>query len=105
MSFEVVFSPEAEADLERLFDFALERELRSATGDLGVPERALQAIRDASYILSRSPFSCRKVGAGSFVRELVIPFGRDGYVALFEIVDERTVLIGAVRHQRESDYH
>lgn len=105
MSFRVVFSPEAEADLERLFDFALERELRSAAGDLSVPERALQAIRDASYILARSPFSCRKVGAGSFVRELIIPFGRYGYVALFEVVDDGTVLIGAVRHQRESDYH
>lgn len=39
------------------------------------------------------------------MRELVIPFGAQGYVALFEIVDAYTVVIGAVRHQRESDYH
>jgi plasmid stabilization system protein ParE len=35
----------------------------------------------------------------------VIAFGSSGYVALFEIVDDKTVIIGAVRHQREDDYH
>lgn len=78
MTYAVVFSAEADADLERLFDAALERELASAAGDLDVPARALQAIEDACYMLARSPFSCRKVGAGSFVRELIIPFRRYG---------------------------
>jgi plasmid stabilization system protein ParE len=105
VTYRVVFSREAAEDLEWLFDFALQRELQSETGDLGIPERAIGAIRDACLILSRSPFSCRKAGPGSFVRELIIPFGRDGYVALFEVIDDRTVLIGAVRHQREDDYH
>jgi plasmid stabilization system protein ParE len=36
---------------------------------------------------------------------LIIPFGHTGYVALFEIVDSKTVIIGAVRHQREDDDH
>ena len=40
-----------------------------------------------------------------FLRELIIPFGASGYVALFEIDDSHTVTILAVRHQRESDYH
>jgi plasmid stabilization system protein ParE len=35
----------------------------------------------------------------------VINFGRSGYVALYEIVDDSTVIIGAIRHQREDDYH
>ena len=39
------------------------------------------------------------------IRELIIPFGHTGYVALFEIVDNHTVIIGAIRHQREDDYH
>jgi hypothetical protein len=39
------------------------------------------------------------------MREFIISFGAQGYVALFEIVDAETVIIGAVRHQRESDYH
>jgi len=36
---------------------------------------------------------------------LVIPFGASGYVALFEIDDDNTVTILAVRHHREDDYH
>ncbi|NTU94105.1 MAG: type II toxin-antitoxin system RelE/ParE family toxin, partial [Chlorobiaceae bacterium] len=32
-------------------------------------------------------------------------FGNSGYVALFEIQEERMVTILAVRHQREDDYY
>jgi plasmid stabilization system protein ParE len=105
MLYEVEFSPAADEDLQRLFDFALARELQSETGDLENPSRALQAIADALKLLASSPFSCRKVGVSPFVRELVIPFGRAGYVALFEIVSRNKIIIGAVRHQREDDYH
>ena len=105
MTFKVEFSLAALADLERLFDFLLQRELDSASGDLDLPDRALKAIRDGLAFLSSSPFACRKAGESPFVRELVITFGATGYVALYEIVDDRTVIIGAVRHQREDDYH
>ena len=105
MKYKVEFSQAAAADLEQLFDFALQRELSSETGDLDIPDRAVQAIKDGMAFLASSPFSCRKVGTSSFVRELIIPFGRTGYVALFEIVDSNTVIIGAIRHQLEDDYH
>ena len=105
MTYSVQFSAAAQADLERLFDFILQRELDSASGDLDIAERALQAIKDGVAFLRSSPFGCRKLGASPFVRELVITFGSAGYVALYEIVDDRTVIIGAVRHQREDDYH
>lgn len=105
MTYAVLFSDAATQDLEELFDFALQRELNSETGDLGAPARALQAIRDGIAFLATSPFACRKVGSSPFLRELVIPLGRSGYVALFEIVDQSTVVVGAVRHQREDDYH
>lgn len=105
MSYEVIFSRAAAADLERLFDHVLEREMRSAAGDWALAERAIAAIRQACEFLAHSPFSCRKAGVSPFVRELIIPFGASGYVALFEICDERTVVVGAVRHQREEDYH
>lgn len=39
------------------------------------------------------------------MRELLIPFGSAGYVVLFQIEDSRTVILAAVRHQREEDYH
>lgn len=105
MTYSVRLTREAEADLLRLFDFLIERELASETGDLDLAARALDAIQAGLRLLERFPFTCRKAGGGPFLRELVIPFGHSGYVALFEIVDDRTVLVGAVRHQREDDYH
>lgn len=105
MTFRVEFSLAAQADLERLFDFVLQRELDSASGDLDLPERALKAIQEGIAFLRLSPFACRRAGVSPFVRELVITFGGSGYVALYEIVDSRTVIIGAVRHQREDDFH
>lgn len=101
MTYSVRFTPEAEADIIRLYEFILQRD----DDDWDLAERALQAIKDAVRSLEISPFSFRKAALNSpFVRELVIPFGGTGYVALFEIEDSRTVTIPAVRHQREEDY-
>lgn len=105
MTHQVLFSPDAVEDLERLFDHLLERELSSPTGDLDIPARAIEAIERAGQLLAHSPFSCRKVGDSAFLRELIIPFGGTGYVALFEIRSSDQIIVGAVRHQRESDYH
>jgi plasmid stabilization system protein ParE len=99
--FAVRFTQEAEADLLRLFDYLLER-------DIGAAERAELAIAKAVELLQIFPFSCRKAGGGAgeaFLRELIIPFGNSGYVALFEIEAGGHVTILAVRHQREDDYH
>ena len=96
---------DAEADLERLFDFVLERELERSGGDFDLAEQALLAIRAGLATLKTSPFTCRKAAQSPFLRELVIPFGRSGYVALFEIVDPGNVVVATVRHQLEDDYH
>jgi len=105
VSFRVRFTREAQADLERLFDFVLERELARDSGDLALAERALLAIRSGVATLKTSPFTCRKAGQSPFLRELIIPFGRTGYVALFEIEGAADVIVTAVRHQLEDDYH
>lgn len=105
MSYRVRLTREAAEDLERLFDFVLQRELQCHDGDLELAERALQAIEDGISSLGRSPFTCRKAGQSPFMRVLVIAFGRSGYVALFEIVDSANVVVAAVRHQLEDDYH
>ena len=98
-AFRVRFTPDAEDDLIRLYDFLLEKDLAAA-------ERALAAINAGIELLRFSPFACRKAAADNpFLRELVIPFGSAGYVALFEIDGPATVTILAVRHQREDDYH
>ena len=105
MSFRVRLTREAQADLERLFDFVLERELDREGGDLALAEQALDAIRAGLATLATSPFTCRKAGQSPFLRELIIPFGRSGYVALFEVEDASNVVVVAVRHQLEDDYH
>jgi plasmid stabilization system protein ParE len=105
MSFRVRLTREAEADLDRLFDFIVERELARAGGDLELAEHAIVAIRAGVATLKTSPFTCRKASQSPFLRELIIAFGHSGYVALFEIVDPTDVVISAVRHQLEDDYH
>jgi plasmid stabilization system protein ParE len=100
--FRVRFTQDAQADLERLYDFIPQRD----DADRSIATRALDAIRNGIALLETSPFSCRKAARGNaFLRELVISFGAAGYVALFEIEDAKTVTVLAVRHQREDDYH
>jgi plasmid stabilization system protein ParE len=100
VTYEVRLTAEAVEDINRLYEFLLKRDLDAA-------ERALAAIERALALLAYSPFSCRKalLQRSPRWRELLIPFGHSGYVALFEIDDERTVTVTAVRHQREEDYH
>jgi plasmid stabilization system protein ParE len=95
----VRFTREAEDDLLRLYDFLIEQDVAGA-------ERALGAIHTAFGILEFSPFSCRRANMvdSPFFRELIVPFGSSGYVALFEIETANKVTILAVRHQREADY-
>jgi plasmid stabilization system protein ParE len=81
-----------------LYDFLLRKDPRAARGALEAIEKSIAVLRDF-------PFTCRKATPdGPFLRELVIAFGGGGYVALFEIEDEKTVTVLAVRHQREDDY-
>lgn len=103
MSFAVRYSAGARDDLIRLYQFLLDR--ASTVEDLDVAERALNAITSAVDSLARSPFIYRKAGLSPFLRELLIPFGHSGYVALFEIEDATTVTILTLRHQLEDDYY
>ncbi len=104
MRFDVRFSAAADDDLARLFDFLLDR---AETGeDLDLAQAAIEAVRSAALNqLAATPYSFRKAGKGPTRRELIIPFGATGYVALYEIASPSSVLVLAVRHQREGDYH
>lgn len=102
MSYQVRFTEEAEADLVRLYEFILDKD----QADWSLATRALEAIKNGIRGLELSPFSYRKATSDNpFLRELIIPFGASGYVALFEIDNDQTVTILAVRHQLEEDYH
>ncbi|QAZ38090.1 type II toxin-antitoxin system RelE/ParE family toxin [Methylibium sp. Pch-M] len=104
MSFAVELSPTAEEDLERLFEFLLDRAL--TTEDLDRAQAAIDAVRAITrQQLATTPFSFRKAAQSPVQRELIIPFGNSGYVVLYEIVSASKVVVLAVRHQREEDYH
>lgn len=105
MAYEVVFTDQAWADLLRLYGHLLDR--AQTVEDLSLAERALMAIESAVAVhLSQTPFIYRKAAGGNGLRrELIIPFGATGYVALYEIAQPGRVVVLAVRHQLEEDYH
>ena len=92
----VVYGAKALSDLERLFGFLLQHDQASAVASSA-------AIRGAIEMLSEHPLIGRRI-AGD-VRELVISFGRTGYIALYRFVpaveEVRTL---SIRHQREIGY-
>ena len=103
MIYQVVLTREALEDLLHLEDFLVDAALRH--GDFDLPTRAVAAIRNEFRILETNPFTCRMADSDPFERELIIPFGASGYVALFRILNDREVAVAAIRHQREDDYH
>jgi plasmid stabilization system protein ParE len=99
MSYRLRYSLGARADIKRLYAFLVQRDALAAEKAVEVIIRTIDGLREF-------PFAARKApGNDSFLRELIIPFGAGGYIALFEIEDAKTVTILAVRHQREDDYH
>ena len=76
MSFQVRLTRDAQADLDRLFDFLVERELARESGDLDLPAQAITALRAGIAMLKSSPFTCRMAGNSPFLRELIVSFGR-----------------------------
>jgi len=99
VSYQIRYSKSAKEDLLRLYGFLVEQDLTAA-------RKALNAIRKGVKFLRDFPFTCRKATSEDpLLRELIISFGARGYVALFEIEDNKTITILAVRHQREEDFH
>jgi plasmid stabilization system protein ParE len=99
MTFRLRYAKKARADIKQLYAFLLEYDFDTA-------EKAVEVIIRTINTLKEFPLAARKApGDNPFIRELVIPFGSAGYVALFEIEDATNVTILAIRHQREEDYH
>ncbi|MFN3721059.1 MAG: type II toxin-antitoxin system RelE/ParE family toxin [Rhizobium rhizophilum] len=97
MSRKVRYNAKARTDLNRLHDFLLDRDVAAA-------ERALDAIIDGISGLAHFPNMGRKLEHdGQQLRELLIPFGRTGYLALYQLSSDGDVNILAIRHQREDD--
>lgn len=93
---QIVYSENALANLERVFDFLAENDPQAALG-------AARSIGEAVATLSNHPLIGRIV-AGE-LRELVISYGKTGYIALYRFLPAQDqVRIVALRHQLELDY-
>ena len=91
------FAGEALADLERIFEFNFARDPATALDHI-------EKVRSAVLVLEAHPEIGRRV-PGSTLRELVISYGKSGYVALYEhSAVEGLVRVAAIRHQREAGY-
>lgn len=102
--FVVQFSGAARSDLGRLLTFLVDRAETAEDFDAAV--QTIGTIETTVHMqLAVTPWSFRKAGRRATLRELIIPFGATGYVALYEIVSPTLVVVLAVRHQREDDYH
>ncbi len=91
---EVVYTRHAFADLERLTDFLAKSAPEAAV-------TAIDVIREGIEILGRHPLIGRPCEDG--LRELLISYGKSGYVALYSHEKQQdVVLVLAIRHQREA---
>ena len=92
----LVYVEQALLDLEGLCDFLVETEPAAA-------EETIHLITEAVMVLERHPYIGRMLDED--LRELIISRGKSGYVALYSFEEiEDTILILAVRHQREAGY-
>lgn len=93
---QIIYSTRALADIERAFEFLAAQDPPSAV-------KAAAAISHAVEALAEHPLIGRTVESG--LRELVISFGKTGYVALYWFYPERAeIWVLGIRHQRELDY-
>jgi plasmid stabilization system protein ParE len=92
----VVYSARALDHLERAFEFLAQSDPTAAL-------TAATAIQSAISTLATHPLIGRRVQGE--IRELVISFGKSGYVALYSFLPHlEMVRVLAIRHQRELDY-
>lgn len=93
---EIIYSPEALLDLERIIEHLLETFPDTAG-------TALVRIQDAIGILAEHTLIGRKVDGER--RELVISRGASGYLALYRFdAAPGVVRVLRIRHQREAGY-
>lgn len=98
---QVILTPEAGNDITRFADFLIEH---------GAHEQAQQVfliIAEALRILEQTPEVGRLYPLDKLpnTRELVIKYGKSGYMALYTHEEPRNlVIIHAIRHQRELGY-
>lgn len=90
----LIWSPSALLDVQRLYRFLAPKNSEAA-------KRAVQAIRQGVKVLEQRPGLGRPVeDMDDEFRDWIIDFGDSGYVARYR-VDQQSITILAVRHQKE----
>lgn len=89
----LVWLPQAQADIQRLYDFLLERDPRAV-------ERAIRAIQLGAQRLLDFPRVGRRMDDATERRELSVPFGAGAYILRYRI-HEDTIVVIRVWHSRE----
>ena len=89
----VVWTKESSDDLDRLFDFLLEKSPDAAA-------KAVRAILDKVDLQLEYPKVGPRMDDDSSRREFFIPFGAGAYVLRYYIVNEHLVIV-RVWHSRE----
>ena len=94
---DVILTPQALADLERLEEF-----LWASNDPLAA--QLLDFLLDGLFVLTHQPGVGRPLAHGH--RELIISRGRGGYLAryVFDATQLRVIVLG-IRHQREAGYN
>ncbi|WP_049034302.1 type II toxin-antitoxin system RelE/ParE family toxin [Klebsiella aerogenes] len=91
---QLIWTQQALSDVQRLYRFLAEKDLNAA-------RNAVKEIRASVRILESQAQLGRPVEElGTDFREWLIKFGSTGYVVLYRIDGELTVML-AIRHQRE----
>jgi len=94
---QLIWSPEALSDVQRLYRFLAEKNPDAA-------RRAASTIRDGMQIVAGHPEVGRPADdMDPEFREWPISFGASGYVALYRL-EKDVALVVAVRHQKEVGY-
>ena len=92
---DLIFLPEAEEDIEHLFEFLQKENVNAAA-------RAMLLIDDGARRLEDFPELGRLMDDASGRRELFIPFGKSVYVLRYRLYPERNeIVIIRVWHGRE----
>lgn len=94
---QLIWSPQALLDVQRLYRFLADKNLDAA-------KRAVTAIRQGVKVLALQPGMGRPVeDMDDEFRDWIIDFGDSGYVARYRL-DAEKVIILAVRHHKEAGF-
>jgi plasmid stabilization system protein ParE len=89
----LVWLPEAQADIQCLYDFLYERDPSAA-------ERAIRAMQLGAQRLLEFPHVGRRIDDATERREVYVPFGAGAYVLRYRMHAE-TIVVIRIWHSRE----